>query len=410
MLPAQQRIHGTGLSRRLTMNIRKENAMSGKKKIWVIVCSLLILASGAAAYLAAGVFNRSLNPSLQLNLRQAPAPAALQNDGQAFSPELSAQKALAPQPAAEAPAEKNPAGAITPKPGNNAQPSPPKTAQLTSPAQQDQKQAALEGTTHCGFSGTIIILFLGTDERLEEPYGADAIRFLRVDFSNLTVDCVNLSRDLWVKTPALASRKIKAERLGTVFDIVQTSTQGTFKEQYLAATTAVTQTIFDNFGVVPDRYITVPQSTFAKLVDSLGGMEVDVPQDIDAYKHVILAGKRNLNGQQALAYIRQVDTFGLGDLERNSRQLPYIRALLARMGEPANIVKLPGIFSHLQEKLVTDLSPALIGSLGCMLSQVPRENIIFHSLSIDMTSPGPEATLLPDTAKINPWLHELLKK
>jgi LCP family protein required for cell wall assembly len=382
-------------------------AMSGKKKILSIVCGLLVLATGAAAYLGFVFLNRSLNPALQLNIRQAPAPEALHNDGQAYSPEPIAQKAPAPQAAVEGSAQKTAVGTIMPTP-DAAQAPLKKLAQQTVPAMQGQ--AVANDITHCGYSGTMIILFLGTDERQELPYGADAIRFFKVDYSNLSVACVDLSRDLWVKTPALANRKIKAERLGNIFDIVQMSTKGTFQEQYLAATTVLTQTIFDNFGVKPDHYITVPLSNFPKLVDGLGGIEVEVPQDIDAYKHVILAGKRNLNGQQALAYIRQVQTFGLGDLDRNARQLPYIKALLARMVEPANMVKLPGIINQLQERMVTDLSPALLASLTCMLSQVPRANITFHSLKLDMTSPGPEATLLPDTAKINPWLQDLLKK
>ena len=256
----------------------------------------------------------------------------------------------------------------------------------------------------------MIILFLGADERDEIPYGADVIRFIKVDFSNLTVACVSLSRDLWVKTPALADKHIKEKRLGEVFDVVQTGTKGTLQEQYLAATTVITQTIFDNFGIAPDRYLTVPQSAFASLVDGLGGIEVDVPQDQDAYKHVLIAGKQNLNGQQALAYIRLVEQFSVGDLGRNSRQLPFIKAVFARMIEPANMVKLPGIVNQLQAKIVTDLSPVRIASLTCMMSQVPRANITFHALTPDMTSPGPENSLLPDMSKIQPWLQELLKK
>ncbi len=345
--------------------------MSGKKKIWFIVCGLLILALGTAAYLGAAAFNRPLNPSLKLNLKKAPAPAALHNESQALTFELCAQKA---------------------------------------PARQGKDQSAQREISNCGFSGTMTLLFLGTDERLEIPYGADAIRFIKVDFSNLTVAVVDLSRDLWVKTPVLADKDIKAERLGNLFDIVQTSTMGTIKEQYLAATAVVAQTIYDNFGVAPDRYITVPQSSFANLVDGLGGIEVEVPQDVDAYKHVVLAGKQTLTGKQALAYIRQVQTFGTGDLERNARQIPFVKALLLKMGEPANLVKLPGLISRLQENFVTDLSPARIASLACMLSQVPRANITYHSLTFDMTSPGKNASLVPDPEKVTPWLQELLKK
>jgi LCP family protein required for cell wall assembly len=203
------------------------------------------------------------------------------------------------------------------------------------------------------------------------------------------------------------------------------STKGTLKEQYLAATTVLTQTIFDNFGIAPDRYITVPQSAFASLVDGLGGIEVEIPRDQDAYKHVLLEGRQVLNGQQALAYIRLVEKFGVGDLGRNSRQLPFIKAVLARMTEPANMIKIPGLISRLQDNIVTDLSTARIASLTCMLGhisperiaglspllgQIPKATVSYHTLPPDMTSPGPEASLVPEPEKVTMWLHELLKK
>ncbi|MBN2106018.1 MAG: LCP family protein [Deltaproteobacteria bacterium] len=384
--------------------------MTGKKKIWIIVFFLLILASGAAAYFGYTAFTRPLDPSLQLNLQKPPAPAPLKNESSAIFPELSA----APQAVDPAVIEAAPMHALSPTaPAAAAKEFPGKVAQLIELSIGEEEKDAEEpfmGSSNCGFSDALIILFLGTDERQEYPYGADAIRFLKVDYSDLTVACVDLSRDLWVKTPALADKKIKEARLGDVFDIVQTGTKGTLKEQYLAATTAMAQIIYDNFGVAPDRYMTVPQSSFADLVDGLGGIEVEVPYDVDAYKHVVLAGKRNLTGQEALSYIRQVDVIGLGDLGRNIRQVPYVKAVLQRMGEPANLVKLPGLIGRLRENFVTDLSPARIASLGCMLSQVPRDNITFHALRFDMTSPGPQASLRPDTAKIKPWIQELLKK
>lgn len=380
--------------------------MAGKKKIWIIVFFLLILASGAAAYFGYTAFTRPLDPSLQLNLDKPPAPAPLKNESSAIFPELSAAPPLTAAPAASAtaPAPVSASGATEP---------PRKVAQLVAPQIVEEEKEGDEPSgdaSNCGFDDTLLIMFLGTDERQEIPYGADAIRFLRVDYSELTVAIVDLSRDLWVKTPALAGKKIREARLGDVFDIVQTGTKGSLKEQYLAATTVMAQTIYDNFGVAPDRYMTVPQSSFADLVDGLGGIEVEVPYDVEAYKHVVLAGKRTLSGKEALAYIRQVDVIGLGDLQRNMRQVPYVKAVLQRMGEPANLVKLPGLIASLRENFITDLSPARIASLGCMLSQVPRANITFHSLRLDMTSPGPQASLRPDTAKINPWLQDLLKK
>jgi LCP family protein required for cell wall assembly len=408
---------------------KKVVRMSSNKKVFFVFCCCLVLGLATAAYLGAVSFFRPLNASLKLNIPNLPAsentaqfqpkhpPAqagravqqpAAQNTDQSQRDNRIVQLMPASHDDSVDPAEHE-AVKNTPIVQSGEQPSlqqMPNRRTTTKADSGDQPSANEEG--NCGASGSITILFLGTDEREEIPYGADVIRFIKADFSRLSITCVALSRDLLVKTPALADKHIKEYRLGEVFDIVQTDTKGDLKAQYMAATTALAQTLYDNFGVAPDHYLTVPQSSFGTLVDGLGGIDVDVPQDQDAYKYFIKAGKQNLNGQQALAYIRLFEGYSLGDFGRNSRQLPFIKAVIARIIKPANMVKIPGLLGRLQNSIVTDLSPALIASLTCLLGKVPRDRITFHTLQPEMTNPGRDDTLLPDTSKIQAWLQSLL--
>ncbi len=369
--------------------------MSRKRKIFVVVSCFFALGLATAAWLGAVSFFQPLNASLGLNIQTLRAVQ--------YKKELPRQKQLIVQNTL---ASQND-GAALPEhmPVNNsplvhAEKKPPVMQipdRQTTTSADTGVQASTQAVENCGNSGSMLILFLGTDERDRIPYGADVIRFIKIDFSKFSVTCVALSRDLWVKTPALVEKHIRENRLGEVFDIVQTSTKGTLEEQNIAATKVITQTIYDNFGVVPDHYLTVPQSVFPAFVDALGGIEVNVPRDQDVLNYVLIAGKQNLNGHQALAYVRLLEGNKLGDFGRNLRQLPFIQAVLSRMVEPANLVKMPDIFSQMQDSIVSDLSPALIASLTCMLSKVPRSNITFHTLQPDMTSPGSNDSLLPDT-------------
>lgn len=49
--------------------------------------------------------------------------------------------------------------------------------------------------------------------------------------------------------------------------------------------------------------------------------------------------------------------------------------------EPANIVKVPAMIEQINQNYVTDLTPDLIASLVCMLSEVPTDLIEFMEIT-----------------------------
>ena len=81
-----------------------------------------------------------------------------------------------------------------------------------------------------------------------------------------------------------------------------------------------------------DHYVEVNFAGFADVVDALGGIEVCTKRDInDSKSHLILpAGVHNLNGIEALKYVRTREFDGLGDIGRMQRQQAFISSVLRK--------------------------------------------------------------------------------
>lgn len=95
------------------------------------------------------------------------------------------------------------------------------------------------------------------------------------------------------------------------------------------------QTIENNFKVEIDEYIAVDFNSFPKLIDALGGVEVEV-QEYEANfirrtskQKDFPIGKSKLNGTQALIYSRIRKCDADSDISRTRRQRSVIKGLIA---------------------------------------------------------------------------------
>lgn len=75
----------------------------------------------------------------------------------------------------------------------------------------------------CGASGSLTVLVIGRDEHYwQPPYGADAVRVVKIDYSNKSVHVFAFPRDLLVQTPSLeAAYNFKEYRLGPLYTFIR---------------------------------------------------------------------------------------------------------------------------------------------------------------------------------------------
>ena len=215
------------------------------------------------------------------------------------------------------------------------------------------------------------ILLLGVDARSNESAEqtrSDTMMLVSVDSKHHAIKLVSFLRDTWVYIPSLEHE----QRLNAA------CSDGGYKN--------VVETIEYNFGVKIDGYVVTDFEMFKVLVDSLGGVNVDVTEKEakevtnhpKRYGNVTLeAGDNKLTGEQALAYcrIRKIDT----DFVRTQRQRTVMSAILKKA--LTNPFKLYKMAYNSAPYIETDLSKGelmgIVSKAGTCVANIHQTSIPF---------------------------------
>ncbi|MFH8812076.1 LCP family protein [Streptomyces hygroscopicus] len=158
----------------------------------------------------------------------------------------------------------------------------------------------------------------------------DSIIILHVGDNGNTM--VSLPRDSWVTIPAFTGPDT-----GKRYAQSQNKLNASFS---MAGPELLVRTIEYNTGLHIDHYAEIGFGGFAKIVDSVGGVEIDVPQDMKE-KHAgtdLKKGKQTLDGQEALAFVRQRYGLAGGDLDRTRNQQKFLSALADKAATPSTVL------------------------------------------------------------------------
>ncbi len=262
----------------------------------------------------------------------------------------------------------------------------------------------------CGQSGEYTVLILGSNVADTHGHpGTDMIRLARVDFSRKTVAVFALSRSLWVNVRRLELREpsITETTLGAVYYEAYVRSVATEKSgKMIDAARSSAQSVVDNFYVISNHYLVVNLDELPPLIDSIGGLPMDVPaRTTDRWIGITIEpGPQILSGQQVMSYARAVPDSDFGRMQRNNL---ILNALRQRLLDPSVWPELPALYSQFRESFVSDLSPEQILSLICLLREVPGQNVVLDQIEPEWTSPGPSRSLLWDRDKVTSALKEL---
>ncbi|MFF8913743.1 LCP family protein [Streptomyces sp. NPDC015032] len=100
------------------------------------------------------------------------------------------------------------------------------------------------------------------------------------------------------------------------------------------------RTVEFNTGLHIDHYVEIGFGGFAKIVDAIGGVELDIPKAFKDKKSGadFQAGKQTLNGEQSLAFVRTRYAFAGSDLDRTKNQQKFLAALANQTATPSTIL------------------------------------------------------------------------
>lgn len=191
-------------------------------------------------------------------------------------------------------------------------------------------------------SGLINILLIGQDAREGETQArSDSMILCTYNKKTGQMTMTSFLRDLYVPIPGYGSNRMNASY-----------TYG--------GAALLKKTISQNFNISIDGCVEVDFSHFSDIIDSMGGVEMELRQDeanvINQQTGSSLTeGTHRLNGFQALTYSRIRSLDSDGDFSRTNRQRKVINALADSL-RGSSIKELTPLISKILPMLSTDLN------------------------------------------------------
>lgn len=235
----------------------------------------------------------------------------------------------------------------------------------------------------CGGPMLMNVLVIGADTRGDNyTYGlGDAIRLVRVDFVTPKVSVLEFPRDLWVEIPHIEDNLNGQdhEKLNQAYLYGQPGFKYWDDPSEGSGLTALTLNL--NFGANIDHYITVNMRTFEHIIDAMGGIEVEIPNENVAETANLSVGTHTLNGAQALKLARNRSG---GIFERADNQNLVVCAVRKKLTSPQIVAQIPALIETFQDNIQTDFTPEQLGQLACLATRMPPENILLASFPGDL--------------------------
>lgn len=184
-------------------------------------------------------------------------------------------------------------------------------------------------------------------------------------------------------------------------------------------------TIQENFGIHIDRYAWVGLAGFVKVIDTAGGVDVDVthpmvdddyPDDVansggSAYDYrrlYIAPGPQHLDGPDALNYVRTRHSDLIGDFGRSARQQQVLSALKLKLATPDTLSQTPQLLKDLNGYLLTDMQLDDLAFLGNIARNVDLNSVQHVTLSPPYSTPSStNSNYLPVCSQITPVVSQM---
>ena len=162
------------------------------------------------------------------------------------------------------------------------------------------------------------ILLLGSDTRTGADAAqvsgsrADSIMLAHIPADGKGVYLVSIMRDTWVNIPGYGAAKINAAL------------------NYGGISLQVA-TVENLLGIKIDHVAEIEFEGFKALVNSVGGVDVQVPFDFDINAWSFKQGMQHMDGGAALAFVRARYPFADGDYQRVRNQRAFLRGMYNTM-------------------------------------------------------------------------------
>jgi LCP family protein required for cell wall assembly len=224
---------------------------------------------------------------------------------------------------------------------------------------------------------TFNVLILGIDAREEDSSRTDIIMVAHVDPLAKKVNIVSIPRDTRVNLPGIGKTKINHAHF-----------LGNLKGGNNAGTEASIQAVSDLLNIPINYYFKTNFEGFAHFVNSIGGIEIDLPKEVKLDHRLkgrsvmsLPAGKQTLDGDQTLDFVRERYSMPNGDFDRQTYQVMVLRLIAEKMTKVNYLPKLPGLLNQVKQDFVdTNFKDSDLISLAWLFKNFNGNNIKNYQL------------------------------
>lgn len=229
---------------------------------------------------------------------------------------------------------------------------------------------------------SVNILLLGTDARPEDdgPTRTDAIVLVRIARDGGRVSMLSIPRDLWVTYSTGGQGRINAAYA-----------VGENKFGPGGGAALAKSTVSKLLGVPVDHFVLINFQGFQTLIDQLGGIKVDVPEEIydPAYPTTdygtievrFRAGLQYMDGERALIYART--RHADSDFGRNQRQQLVLMSIFNRIRERDLLQQLTSLDDYtgaLRGYVKTDMGRSTMLEIASFARHVSPDSVLRYAI------------------------------
>jgi len=226
----------------------------------------------------------------------------------------------------------------------------------------------------CSTADAITVAVLGLDENEQ----TDAIRLMRLDFTQERVSVVSIPRDFWVPIVDMQEHGIEYGRINSTY------AYGEFFNGAGRGIESFAKNMQANFGVSFDHYLVLHFEDIEKYIDLIGGVDVTLDQPVFDRERQFSAGEHHFNGETAVLFMRMRE--GDSDFYRVRRQSLVLTCFYKKVMNELSIWQLVrlGVSVVSDRSILTDFSAKDVYALACLAGRLRSEDVSFIEIPKDM--------------------------
>ncbi len=244
------------------------------------------------------------------------------------------------------------------------------------------------------------VLLIGTDHRDDSWNGnSDVMILVTIQTENQKITMTSFMRDLYADIPEHGVHKLNYAFAAGGGELLE-------------------ETLEDNYEIEIDNYAVVDFDAMAKIVDIVGGVEMEISDDecywLNGYLNSMEAwddylpggGTYVLNGNQAVAYMR-IRFVGNNDYQRTQRQRDILKGIFDKLGDlsPVQFLELA---NTIFEEVEHNFSLLAIINLLSLVPGLPDYELEESRIPYDDLYYSQNEMLVPDFEATIARLHEEL--